>query len=395
LSSEYAKLVDVSESGSRYYRRPDGRIIRVSDHEPNATTQAWLGRHAEHVVSGYESVIVTPTSYCMRVVTPPKTGEHIDTSRVRVGGGLTPAELEARRSRVGASDVASIFGIPTFKGRNAFSTWLDKTDQLEPEKRTSAAINAGNTLEPVILDHAEALFGPLARNVVVHDPQGCPIASTLDGQVIADGRVVEAKTSGIFGPVHGSWGEADSADVPDGYYIQCQTQLLCTVAEVCELVALLGGRGFVQFHIEPIDGVMDQIRAVTTDFFERYVLARRDPRSEWGDRLRDVHGVPCECDPCEPVLETVRRYRKVPAKVIAMDAPEQVEAVLRWQRLNDEKLSAKKAADTAQAEVLANLGDAEAAELPGGGMLTHRETTRKAHAVAESTYRALRFKKGK
>lgn len=308
---------------------------------------------------------------------------------------LTPAELEARRSRVGASDVASIFGIPTFRGKNALSVWLDKTDQLEPEKREARHLTLGNRLEPLLLDEAESMFGPLVRNVVVFDPSGAPIASTLDAQVIADGRPVEAKTSGIEGPIHGSWGDADSADVPDGYYIQCQTQLLCTGAEVCELIAILGGRGFVNFRIEPVDGVMSQIRAVTTDFFERYVQARRDPRTDWWDRLRSIHGVLCESDPCEPVLETVKRYRKIPAKVIAMDAPEQVEAVLRWQKVNADKLAAQKAADAAQAVVLANMGDAEAAELPGGAMLTNYETTRKGYVVNESTYRVLRMKKGK
>lgn len=321
---------------------------------------------------------------------------------------LTPAEIQARKSRIGASDVASIFGIPTFKGRNAYSTWLDKTDQLEPQKET-AAMTAGNRLEPVLLAYAEDQFGKLDRNVVVFDPAGSPIASTLDGRVIADGRPVECKTSGIEGPIHGTWGEGGSDDVPDGYIIQCQTQILCTGASVCELVALLGGRGFAEFRIEPLDGLIAQIRAVTTDFWERYVVPRRDPRGDWADRLRTAHGVELTADPCEPALETVKRFRKTPKKTIDFDSDAQVNAVLRWREANAARLEAEKVEKAAQAEVLAGLGDAEAAIIPGGQILTHflqngapiidREAMKAAGIYEQyatpNSYRVLRLKKGK
>ena len=319
---------------------------------------------------------------------------------------LTALEIEARKSRIGASDVASIFGLPTFKGRNAFSTWLDKTDQLEPEKKVSAAITAGNRLEPVILDYAEAAFGALDRNVVVFDPQGGPLASTLDGRVIADGRPVEAKTSGIEGPIHGTWGEVGTDDVPDGYLIQTQVQLLCTGAEVCELVALLGGRGFCEFKIEPMDGLIAQIRAVTEDFWTRYVVARKDPRGDWADRLRTAHGVQLECDPCEPVLETVKRYKRVPKKLITFANPD---AVIDWQAKRQARLDAEKLEDAAQAIVLADMADAEAAEVVGAGQITNYEQNgapiinreaMKSDGVWEkyttpNAFRVMRFKRAK
>lgn len=305
---------------------------------------------------------------------------------------LTATEIEARKSRIGASDVASIMGLPTFRGRNAYSTWLDKTDQLEPEKQVNAAITAGNRLEPVVLDYAEAAFGELQRNVVVFDPQGGPLASTLDGRVVADGRPVEAKTSGIEGPIHGTWGEVGTDDVPDGYIIQCQTQLLCTGAEVCELVALLGGRGFCEFRIEPMDGLIAQIRAITADFWERYIIPKRDPRGEWADRLKTAHGVQLECDPCEPVLETVKRYRRVPKKLITIESPDKL---LAYQAARQARLDAAKLEESLQAEVLADIGDAEAAEYPGGIVATYYETSRKGYVVEPTTFRQLRIKSPK
>ena len=281
---------------------------------------------------------------------------------------LTESEITARRSRIGASDIASILGMPTFRGRNAYSTWLDKCGLLEPEKRVSAAITAGNRLEPVVLDHAEGLYGPLERNVVVADPKGGPIASTLDGRVKADGVPVEAKTSGIEGPLHGEWGEALTDQVPDAYLIQCQAQLLCTGAGECHLVALLGGRGFVEFRIEPQTQIIGTIRNVAADFFERYIVARRDPRGDWADRLATAHGVTVLSDPCEPVLETVKRYRRVPKKVTSIN---DIETVTGWQEARQQRIAAEKIEAAKMAAVLAQLGDAEAAELPNGMMLTY------------------------
>ncbi|MBL4700841.1 MAG: YqaJ viral recombinase family protein [Phycisphaeraceae bacterium] len=283
---------------------------------------------------------------------------------------LTEQEIQARHSRIGASDVATILGMPTFKGRNAYTTYLEKCDMLEPEKRTTASINAGNRLEPTVLDYAEEQLGELKRNVVVWDPQGGPIASTLDGQVIADSVPVEAKTSGIEGPIHGNWGDEGTDEVPDAYLIQCQVQLLCTGADICHLVALLGGRGFKDFQIEPVPQLHKLIRDVSIDFFERYVTARKDPREDWADRLANKHGVTLDGDPCEPQLEIVKRFRKVPGSVTTFEDPT---LIITWQRLRQERLDVEKEEQASLAKVLAGLCEAEAADLPGGGMLTYFE----------------------
>lgn len=305
---------------------------------------------------------------------------------------LTATELEARRSRIGASDVAAILGMPTFAGRNAFTCWLDKTDQLEPERNPGKWLETGHRLEPVVLDYAEEQYGALDRNVVVWDPTGSPIASTLDGRVRESGVPVEAKTSGVFGPIHGDWGEPGSDEVPDGYITQCMTQILCTGEGVCHLVALLGSRGFVEYHIEPSDQLIKLIRDVATDFFERYVTPKVDPRTDWADRLHTVHGVELMSDPCAPVLDVVKRFRKQPAKSIVIEDPQ---PVLDWQAARKARLDAEKIEKAAQAQVLADLADAEGADLPGGMQLTHFETQRAGYTVEPTSYRTLRIRKVK
>jgi len=319
---------------------------------------------------------------------------------------LTDEELKERRNRIGASDVAAIMGIPTFQGRNAYTTWLDKCDMLEPPKKVSAAIKAGNRLEPVLLDYAEDIYGPLDRNVVVWDPDGSPIASTLDGQVVSDGVPVEVKTSGIEGPIHGAWGEAGSDEVPDNYIMQCMTQILCTGADKCHVVALLGSRGFAEYKIDPQDDLIKLIREVCSDFFSRYIATKIDPREEWGDRLSNIHGVTLTSDPCEPNYAIMKLYRKVPNKTIKLS---DVDMILSWQAARQARIDAEKLEKLEQAKVLAALGDAEEATLLGGMALTHfsqhgapiiNRDQMKIDGVydkytTENNYRVLRLKKGK
>lgn len=282
---------------------------------------------------------------------------------------LTPEELAARRERIGASDVAAIMGVPTFSGVNAWTVWNEKTDQLV-ERRSTQEMDAGNRLEPYILDWAETSLGELARNVVVHDPDGARIASTLDGQVVADGTPIEAKTSGIFGPIHGEWGEAGGDEVPDGYMLQCQTQLLCTKAEVCRLFALLGTRGRVEYEIHPEPRLIAKIRDVSEDFYANFVVTKVDPREGWGDRLEQAHGIKLTADPCAPVLAVAKRLRRETGKVIELQDSQLVD---KWEGFRKARLDAQKAEDATLAAVLAEIGNADTATLPDGREFRYAE----------------------
>lgn len=282
---------------------------------------------------------------------------------------LTAEQIEARRERVGASEIAAIFGVPTFVGVSAWTVWADKCGILEPRK-AEPWLDEGNRLEPFILNWAERELGALERNVVVHDPDGLRIAATLDGRVVKSGEPVEAKTSGIFGPIHGHWGEAGTDEVPDGYVLQCQTQLRCTKARACHLFALLGGRGRVEYVVHPEPRLIAKIGDVADDFYTEFVLTRRDPRDGWAERLEKAHGVKLLGDPCSPTLEVAKRIRRTSGKTVQIENSEPFE---KWAKFRDVRLEAQKAEETALAACLAELGDADAAQLPGGLEFSYRE----------------------
>lgn len=280
----------------------------------------------------------------------------------------------ARNARCGASDAAAILGLSPY--RTPWECWAQKTNRLEPSKGNEAT-GMGQRLEAPILDYAEAELGPLVRGELAWAPRlEFPLASTLDARLKMTGIPVEAKTSGIVGPLYGEWGEPDSDVVPANYLVQVTLQMVCTEAEFAYLYALLGGRGIVRYRI-----VRD----------EELAAALVQQLAAWWDAhiVRDI-----EPERTSPVpLEVVKRLKKTPNKVVAFD--DSVSPIIgEYEVAKAEKSAAEKRADAAQASLLMLLGDAEAATLPDGRMLTYLEQTRKGYVVKDSSFRVMRFRKG-
>lgn len=280
-----------------------------------------------------------------------------------------------RQSRLHSTDVSAILGLNS--KRTGHTVWLEKMGRLEPWQGNDAT-EMGNWLEPSILNIAESELGPFNRNVVCHaENTNCPIAATLDAQFIAAPTVVEAKTSGIVGPVYGEWGDEGSDVVPPGYLVQNLVQMLCAEAELVHLYALLGGRGIVRYRINRAEDVIASIVEQCERWWDRHIEKRIEPALT------------------EPVpMEIVKRLRRQPSKTISL-YPEDLATVAEYEAAKELKLSAEKSCAAAQSKLLMLLGDAEAGTLPDGRTVTYLETTRRGYTVDETTFRTLRIKKGK
>lgn len=288
---------------------------------------------------------------------------------------LSPADPqwhERRRKFVGASEVGLLFGIPSYGNRTLSDLWWVKKYGEERQSKGNDSTRLGTQLEPVVLEFAEEKLGPIGDRQlwITNGVNG----ATLDGRVLTSGDVVEAKTSGVLWPGAASdWGPDDSDECPDNYVLQVQCQLLVTGAEVAHLAALIGGRGFAMFHIEPQQALMDAIAAKSLEFV--LSLESDEPPAE------------------PPQMETLKRIRRQPNKVL----PWSDELAATYDELQAAKTSAKAADDQKeliQRKLLALLGDAEAAEV-SGGLVTYYQRSRKESYVAASTYRQLGFQKGK
>lgn len=281
---------------------------------------------------------------------------------------LSPEQLAARKHVIGASEVAAVLGINPFK--TAFEVYAEKVDDLEPFEGNRYT-DAGNRFEPEVLNWAEEQLGDLERNVTVRFG-GAPIASTCDALLVGRRNPVEAKTAGLFGPLSDEWGDDGTDAVPAQYLVQLQAQMLCTESDMAYLAAFLGGRGFAMFKVHRSDKVCKYLASYLPEWWDRHVVKRVPP--PMGNTS----------------LEVLKRLRREPNKTIEV-APQ---LVADFEQAKAAATAADKAKDAAQKALLAEMGDAEAAEFGDPSkVLTFYEQTRKAHHVSESTFRVLRVSK--
>lgn len=286
---------------------------------------------------------------------------------------LTNEQLAERRQWLGASDVAVLFGISPY--RTQWELWADKRGMLE-DSRGNAATHAGTRLERALLDEAEHVLGPIDRDVVLRDYNSV-IVSRCDAVVVATDTPVECKTTGITGPIYGDWGEAGTSEIPLYYLVQCQCQIACCGSDECHVIALIPGRGFVWYLVPRNDVVITNIRDTANEWWERHIVRGEEP----------------EIDTAPP-LEVVKRLRRVPEKVVELNACD-IGTVDVIALLKDKRKAVQDEINESEAGLLLALGDAECGKLPDGREVTYYETTRTGYEVKPTTYRSLRITKGK
>lgn len=283
---------------------------------------------------------------------------------------ITAEQRELRKKHLGSSDIPAMLGLSPYK--SAYDLWLEKTGKLIEADNETPAMRAGTRFENGVLDDAEEQLGELRRNVWLCKRGGAaPIASNIDAVVLKTGDPVEAKTAGLFGPLTEWWGQEGTDQVPDRVIAQCQVHLLVTEAEVCHVPTFLGGRGFAMFEIPRNVKIINAIIDAAEHFWQEHVLRNVEPH---GSRAS---------------LEVVKLIKREPQKVTTIE-PELVEA---WLETRDVASEAQKVADQAKADVLAALGDAEAAMAGPMGAITYYETKRKGYTVEPTTFRTLRHRK--
>lgn len=285
---------------------------------------------------------------------------------------LTDDQHAARRLAIGGSDVAAILGISPW--RSGWEVWAEKVGKLEPWTG-NAATEHGHAYERAVLDYAERDLGcHLIRNVRV-PAEGIPLAVTLDAATETEGVPVEAKTTGLVGPVHGDWGVPGTDEVPECYLVQVHAQLICTRAEIAYLYSLIPGRGTVRYEILPIPELHDEIIAECCDWWERYVVA----------------GDPPPLDETPP-LAVVKRLRREPNKTVQLDTADADLCLRVIEAAKSTIKSAKSDKDSAEANLLLMLDDAECGQLADGRTVTYMETSRRGYEVKPTTYRSLKVK---
>lgn len=287
---------------------------------------------------------------------------------------ITEAQRIERRGFIGSSDAYSIV-----TGHGIVDTYYAKVGPFLDDKETEYA-SAGNELEDYVLNRCERFLGlgPIDRGVRIVSPDGIN-AANLDGILhCADGvggLIIEAKTCNVTNPSPDlkEFGDEGTDWVPARILIQVLHQFYCAGPEFKRALvgALLGGRGFVHYWIEPDEEIIRHISEKCIRFHFDHILQRVPPE-----------GIPS--------MEILSRIERPKGKTIHIED----EMVRQWMVARDAANAWGKAKDAAQAAILYAMGDAEIAEC-SFAYLPYAPYKVEAYEVAAGERRALRFKKKK
>lgn len=199
---------------------------------------------------------------------------------------LTPAAntdewLRARKQIIGASEVACILGLS--KWSTPLGIYNDKLNPNITDDMTEWQ-EWGHRLEDAIATWVAEKQGltVLASPGLLRSVEYPWLGATPD-RVTIDGEPVELKTSDRF--MTDDWAEG----VPDNYRIQVLVQMIVLGARKGYLAVLHGGNRPEFFTIDWDKAVVDQIIAITKDFWQNHVMARVAPEPTTSDELALVH----------------------------------------------------------------------------------------------------------
>lgn len=278
---------------------------------------------------------------------------------------ITDEQRRQRKNHLGGSDIAALFVDSNSKSLNPFQTatdvWTSKVFELKETKETDA-MKRGNRYESVLIEYAEEELGVSIETNSKKLRFLCedhPIfAANVDGFTIPKNgelsEIVEAKTTGLTG----EWGEPGTADVPFRVNLQCQHQMLCSGMKKAHIVVLMGKWGLTEemYVVERHEDIIKAIIDRGEQFWNDHVLTKTPPPdSEPGN------------------INLFKKIERVPNKYADMDSA----LIVKWEELRQERLAAEKFEKAALANVLLNLGDAEAVNIDAEREFTYFTQQRK------------------
>lgn len=193
--------------------------------------------------------------------------------------------LAERRTGIGGSDAAAILGLSPWV--SAFQVWMDKTDSFDPPPPTPA-MEWGLRLEPAVREAFEDATGltvasPIdgltwtqyrAAPHVLRHPELPWMLVSLDGQILQDGGVYEAKTAS---PWDDGWDGVEANVVPDHVVIQAQHSMAVRGASVCHGAVLIGGKDFHTFRVARDEQFIADLIVAEGRWWETHVLGNTPP----------------------------------------------------------------------------------------------------------------------
>ena len=279
--------------------------------------------------------------------------------------------LGERRRGIGASEVAAILGESPWS--SPMAVYAAKVHGVEQDLGIDTEVRL--LMEPVILELYRRRTGREARpgGVLLQSTEHAWALCTLDADHEAEELgPLELKAESIYGADR--WADGP----PRQYWWQVHAQMLVTGAPKGSIAALIGHQ-FVWCDVERNEAAIAHMVQVCADFWLR--VERREPPSPDDHRATRA------------ALEAIYSS-ETKGKVVAL-GHDLIDVADELTSLKAQRAEIKRQVERLELDVKAQLQDAEAGVLPDGSTFTWRSQTRRAHHVAESTFRVLRFSAAK
>jgi putative phage-type endonuclease len=192
----------------------------------------------------------------------------------------SPEWLALRRTGLGATDAAVV------AGRSKFASPFDKYQEIRGTSAPKIATDAmkwGMLLQPVIAKAWGEEMGVKVRGNTwtYFHPDDPRIFSHYDADVVGRPEIVEVKTASAY--AQREWGEEGTDQIPEGYLLQCQHEIMCRPGiERCHVAVLIGGQKLKKYVVDRDDELIRNLLTIETAFLDR-ALAGIPPEIDGSD----------------------------------------------------------------------------------------------------------------
>lgn len=247
---------------------------------------------------------------------------------------LTQAQIDIRKTGIGASEIGAVAGLSPYAG--PLDIYLRKLDLVEDNAGEAAMW--GQRLEPIIAEEYERRTGiKLKLGETRRHPKEPWIIATPDR--IAEDRLVECKTASLR--VAHRWGEPETDQVPEEYLAQAMWQMLVYGALRVDFALLLGGQEFRTYTVQ-WDAELAQllIRKGRAFWFDHVLAAVPPPKGSAyaiAEMLRHRH--PANTQPMRSAtaeeMDLLRRLAAARAKAKAANEEKELLEAMVKQAIGD------------------------------------------------------------
>lgn len=292
--------------------------------------------------------------------------------------------LSHRDSGIGASEIAGVMSLPGVVHRSSpLKVFLQKTGKIEPDDLSDVeAVEWGHIMEPVIAQqYAKKTGRPVetgrtGRFQVLRSKRYPWAMCSLDFWTADNDssprRPLEIKNVSAF--MAEDWLNGP----PDYYYAQVQQQILITETTKATSALCLGGNRLLWCDVPRDEEMIRKIVYHGERFWQR-LLDRNPPEPDGSEATKEA---------------LAKLYPVDDGSVVVLPAV-MLDMVYDWRDLKSQARDLKKRITLRESEIKATIGAATRGVFPSGEAVSWGTQTTRAHQVAESTFRVLRFHESK